>query len=152
MKEKKIRLQTTQIITVSSFYCFQTNKSIKQSVSLVKGLPAPSIRIKDALESCPIKVEYFKKPAIPDKIATEKVFNDKLLNDLDDYLSEIRPKTYSFVTDGIETKTDIAHLGMSDNQLKKMNRVSETVAAESKFRVHMMIFSSVSDILSGFSF
>lgn len=87
------------------------------------GLPPPTIRIKDALERCPIKV--FKKVSSTDGSKNEWKFNDKLLNALDDYLGELRPKKYSFVTDGIETKKDISHLGMSNNQLKKMNRVSK---------------------------
>lgn len=76
------------------------------------------------MEKCPIKVEYFKKQSTQNESATEEKYNDKLLNALDDYLSELRPKKYSFVTDGIETKKDITKLGMSDNQLKKANRVS----------------------------
>lgn len=88
------------------------------------GLPPPSLRIKDALEQCPIKVEYFKSEANNDGSHTDRKIHDKLLNALDDYLSELRPKKYTFVTDGIETKTDITKLGMSDNQLKRANRVS----------------------------
>ena len=54
----------------------------------------------------------------------EKKFNDKLLNAFDNYLSELKPKKYSFITDGIEEKKDISQIGMTDNQLKKVNRVS----------------------------
>jgi hypothetical protein len=87
------------------------------------GLPPPSIRIKEALEKCPIKVEYFKKPEKSEG-TTDRKIHDKLLNALDDYLSELKPKQYSFVTDGIETKKDITKLGMSERQLKKASRVS----------------------------
>lgn len=54
----------------------------------------------------------------------EKRFNNSLLNDLDDYLKELRPKKYDFVTEGIEAMNDISKLGLSDRQLKKFNRVS----------------------------
>jgi hypothetical protein len=59
----------------------------------------------------------------------EDKFNDKLLNALDDYLKEMKPKSYSFVTDGIETKKDIAKLGFSGHRLKKLNRVSWLMAS-----------------------
>lgn len=88
------------------------------------GLPPPSIRIKDALEQCPIKVEYVKKETTPEGASNANKIHDKLFNALDDYLRELRPKSYSFVTDGIEEKKDITKLGMSDHQLKKANRVS----------------------------
>lgn len=91
---------------------------------ILLGLPPPSIRIKDALEQCPIKVEYFKKKCSIGA-NTDHKFNDTLLNGLDDYLSELRPKKYSFVTDGIEERKDITKLGMTDNQLKRANKVSE---------------------------
>ena len=58
------------------------------------------------------------------------------MNALDDYLSELKPKQYSFVTDGIETKKDITRLGMSDNQLKKLNRVRNE-----KFELSFDIFN-----------
>jgi hypothetical protein len=70
-------------------------------------------------------VEYFKKAETSDGTPSERKIRDKLLNDLDNYLSELKPKQYSFVTDGIETKTDITKLGMSENQLKKLNKVSK---------------------------
>jgi hypothetical protein len=72
-------------------------------------------------------VEYFKKKETFDGAPTERKIRDKLLNALDDYLSELKPKQYSFVTDGIETKKDITKLGMSENQLKKLNKVSENL-------------------------
>lgn len=88
------------------------------------GLPPPSIRIADALAQCPFQATYFKSKSDEDKVKSEK-FKDKLLCSLDDYLSELRIKTkHQFVTDGIETKRDISTLGMSDNQLRKLNRVS----------------------------
>lgn len=94
------------------------------------GLPPSSIRIKDALEKCPFKVECFKKDTSTDGSNTEKKFNDQLLNAFDDYLGELRPKKYSFVTDGIEAKKDISYLGMSDNQLRKTNRVSRLLKVQ----------------------
>lgn len=110
----------------SDEYFGKSRKFKKKCSNLIRfkflGLPPPSIRIKDALERCPIKLEHFKSPASSDG-GTARTFNDKLLNGLDDYLEELRPKKYSFVTDGIETKTDITKLGMTDNQLKKHNRV-----------------------------
>lgn len=90
----------------------------------ILGLPPPSIRIKHALEQCPIKVEYIDKATIPDGANKSRKIHDKLFNALDDYLKELQPKSYSFVTDGIEEKKDITRLGMSDHQLKKANRVS----------------------------
>lgn len=90
----------------------------------ILGLPPPSIRIKDALERCPIKVEYIDKATTPDGANKSRKIHDKLFNALDDYLKELQPKSYSFVTDGIEEKKDITRLGMSDHQLKKANRVS----------------------------
>lgn len=77
--------------------------------------------IKDALEKCPIKNEFFTSKQQKYK---EKRFNNSLLNDLDDYLEELRPKKFNFVTDGIEAMNDISKLGLSDRQLKKYNRVS----------------------------
>lgn len=99
------------------------------------GLPPPSIRIEDALEQCPIKVEYFKKKS-SNAANTEHKFNDTLLSGLDDYLSELRPKKYSFVTDGIETKTDITKLGMTDNQLKRANKVSRNDSTTKRLRLY----------------
>lgn len=99
-------------------------KSSPNLTFFILGLPSPPLRIRDALEKCPIKVEYFKKDSPADASDKERKIHDKLFNALDDYLSELRPKKYSFVTDGIETKKDITRLGMSGNQLKKANRVS----------------------------
>lgn len=115
--------------------------------TLFLGLPPPSIRIKDALEECPIKVNYFKTETTSERSCANK-FNDNLLNALDNYLTELRPKTYSFITDGIESKTDIANLAMSDRQLKKANKVSDSVLALREIAVfsrddHL----SVSDII-----
>jgi hypothetical protein len=76
------------------------------------------------LQQCPIQSEYFNKGKTTSDSQTKGKINDKLLRGLDDYLSELRPKKYSFITDGIETKNDITKLGMSDNQLKRANRVS----------------------------
>jgi len=79
--------------------------------------------IKEALDKCPIQVEFFKKTPKEVSIKPRK-FKDKLINSLDDYLEELTAKEYTFITDGIETKTDISKLGMSEKQLKKLNRVS----------------------------
>ena len=79
--------------------------------------------IREALDKCPIQVEFFKKKTKDESKKTGK-FKDKLINSLDDYLETLRPKDYKFITDGIETKTDISTLGMSENQLKKLNKVS----------------------------
>jgi len=87
------------------------------------GLPPPSISIRDAIDDCPFKAEYFVKPLKLTK-ASKTERNGGLLESLDDYSADLRPKDYKFITDGIETKKDITRLGMSDNQLKKLNRVS----------------------------
>jgi hypothetical protein len=90
------------------------------------GLPPPSLRIKDALEKCPIQTEYFKKESKSADRKKSGKFKDKLLCSLDSYLDELRTKNQtSFITDGIEAKTDISKLGMSDSQLKKLNRVRD---------------------------
>lgn len=91
---------------------------------MILGLPPPSVRIRDALEKCSIKAEYFRKEATASGPSRDNQFSDKLLNALDGYLDELRPKKYSFVTDGIETKKDITKLGMSASQLKRANKVS----------------------------
>lgn len=80
--------------------------------------------IREALDKCPIQVEFFKKKSKEVSIKPRK-FKDKLINSLDDYLEELTAKEYTFITDGIETKTDISKLGMSEKQLKKLNRVSD---------------------------
>ncbi|XP_070498727.1 deoxynucleotidyltransferase terminal-interacting protein 2 [Chironomus tepperi] len=77
--------------------------------------------IKETLEKCPVQVEYFK-PKSKEESKQSKKFKDPLINSLDDYLEELKPKNYKFITDGIETKKDISTLGMSENQLKKLNR------------------------------
>lgn len=111
-------------------------------------MPPPSIRIKDALDKCPIKAEYFKKSTKKAESSKKSKFNDKLLNALDDYLEELRPKKYSFVTDGIEDKKDITRLGMSDNQLKKLNRVSKFPFPDPrKYFPNVMTTLSVSDTI-----
>lgn len=99
-------------------------------------MPPPTIRIKDALEQCPIKTEYFKTTSENVKHQKDGKFKDTLLKSLDCHLNELRIKKYSFVTDGIETKNDITELGMSDNQLKKRNRVRKP-----SFFVETVIFS-----------
>jgi hypothetical protein len=81
------------------------------------------MRIKDALAKCPVQSEYFKKES--HDAPKEGKFKDRLLQDIDFYLDELRTKKHtSFITDGIEAKTDISNLGLSDNQLRKKNRVS----------------------------
>lgn len=59
-------------------------------------------------------------------------FKDKLLSSLDEHLGELRQKSHNFVTDDIETKKDISHLGLSDKQLKKVNRVSNFLVLQIK--------------------
>lgn len=116
------------------------------NVEIISGLPPPSVRISDALEKCPIKVEYFKTEAKCGGSNKDNQFSDKLLNALDGYLDELRPKKYTFVTDGIETKTDISRLGMTGNQLKKANKVSSTFRRHQFLDLHtMMIPLSVSE-------
>lgn len=36
----------------------------------------------------------------------------------------MKPKTYSFITDGIEAKNSIRKMGLTDSNLKKLNKVS----------------------------
>ncbi|KAL7034909.1 hypothetical protein ACKWTF_008173 [Chironomus riparius] len=101
----------------SSLFEIDPNEAEKEKyLSLPKGMS-----IKEALDKCPIQVEFFKKKSKDDS-KREGKFKDKLINSLDDYLEDLRPKNYKFITDGIETKTDISTLGMSENQLKKLNR------------------------------
>jgi hypothetical protein len=104
----------------------QINNQLKLEYNSVflSGLPPPSVRIKSALQQCPIQAEYFSKQKSSSETQTKGKINDKLLKGLDLLLHDLRPKKYSFITDGIETKTDISKLGLSDNQLKRANKVS----------------------------
>lgn len=79
--------------------------------------------IKEAYDACPIKAEYFKSIEKKEKKKKSSKFKNELLSSLDSFLEELTPKKYEFITDGIETKKDISHLGMSERQLKKLNRV-----------------------------
>lgn len=88
------------------------------------GLPPPSVNLSEVLEKCPIQVTYFKPKSQQENQKTGK-FKDKLLCSLDEHLEELRIKQkHHFITEGIEAKRDISRLGMSDRQLKKLDRVS----------------------------
>ena len=66
----------------------------------------------------------FFKPKSQEKEEKTSVFKDPLLRSLDEHFNELKiKKKHHFVTEGIEAKRDISKLGMSDNQLKKTNRV-----------------------------
>lgn len=79
--------------------------------------------IQEALDKSPIQVEFFK-PKTEEVSKKPGKFKDEFINSLDEYLEELKIKDHKFVTEGIETKTDISRLGMSENQLKKLNKVS----------------------------
>ncbi|CRL02192.1 CLUMA_CG015410, isoform A [Clunio marinus] len=116
--ESKFKLETDQDSENSE----KSENNVEEGSDEYFGLPQPSIRIKDALKKCPIKTEYFTKEEKLELNSSGNKITDKLFNALNNYLNELRPKTYSFVTDGIETKKDISKLGLSDGQLKKYNR------------------------------
>jgi hypothetical protein len=108
-------------------FLFTTFINIKiYYISFELGLPPVTIRIKDALEKCPIKVEHFTKTPADRENEKTGVFKDKFLNSLDEYLEELRSKQkHEFVTEGCEARTDIQELGMSKNQLKKLKKVRD---------------------------
>lgn len=68
--------------------------------------------ITNKLEDC------FKKQQI------SKTNFDETLKGLTSFLTVMKPKSYSFITDGIEAKNNIKEMGLSDSRMKKLNKVS----------------------------
>lgn len=137
--------KTNKMVTSSMVNKLHQNTveiTFSDQVLFSAGLPAPSISITDALNKCPIKNEFFIAKKSTQK---ERRFNNSLLNDLDNYLEELRPKKFDFVTDGIEAMNDISKLGFSDRQLKKFNRVSRHFNRETCEQFHVMRKVSKSD-------
>lgn len=82
-----------------------------------------SMTIKEALDRCPYKPTFFCSDEENVLTKTKDKMEGAMLEGLQCYLEELKIKKYNFITDGIEAKKDITQLGMSANQLRKLNRV-----------------------------
>ncbi|CAO1396170.1 unnamed protein product [Diamesa serratosioi] len=104
----------------------ETKKSLKvplpqnenEDIEYYFGLPPPSVKLSDIID-----ISYITNKTSCFKGQKDESKNfDETLNGLNSLLNSMKPKSYSFITDGLEAKNSIKEMGLSDSRLKKLNK------------------------------